>query len=238
MKATIDDQISIQVNVIEHRALQVGKGAVVVGLSQILGPGTILRGCSKGASRLCLHAGAIASAKTAAKTAAKTGAKTSTKVSSEVVGKGALRLGFEAATEGSAVGALAGVAVGINLAFEGPLLVHGIYKAHRKKSFSQISEREYRRTIIEEVTTHGNAALGGIAGALIGQVAIPVPVVGAMIGGVSGCFVGQIAGTAEGKAIGALLYPEKISTLPVVEKHTFIRRDSSFPKKDEAECEL
>ena len=234
MKATIDDLISIQVGVIEHKALQVGKGAVVVGLSQILGPGTILRGCSKGASRLCLHAGAKASAKTAAKT----GAKTSAKAVSKVVGKGALRLGFKAATEGSAVGALAGVAVGINLAFEGPLLVHGIYKAHRKKSFSQISERVYRRTIIEECTTHGNAALGGIAGALIGQVIIPVPVVGALIGGVSGSLVGHIAGAAEGKAIGALLYPEKISTLPVVEKHTFIRRDSSFPKKDEAECEL
>ena len=238
MKATIDDQISIQVNVIEHRALQVGKGAAVVGLSQILGPRTIIRGCSKGVSRLCLHAGAKASAKTAAKTAAKTGAKTSAKAASKVVGKGALKLGFKAATEGSAVGTLAGVAVGINLAFEGPLLVHGIYEAHRKRSFSQISEREYRRTLIEEWTTHGNAALGGIAGALIGQVAIPVPVVGAMIGGVGGSFIGQIAGAVEGKAIGALCYPEKISTLPVVEKHKFIRRDSSFPKKDEAECKL
>ena len=159
MKATIDDEISIQINVITHRALQVGKGATVAGLSQIIIP-------------------------------------------------------------------------------RGPLLAHGIHQVYRKKIFSQISEREYRRTVIELCLTHGNAVLGGILGAIVGQVVIPVPIVGAMIGGVGGKIVGNIAGATEGKAIGKCFYPEKITTLPVVEKHTFIRRDSSFPKKDEAESEL
>ena len=242
MKATIDDLISIQINVITHRALQVGKGATVAGLSQIISPRNVFRGCSKGASRICLHAGAKASAKTSAKAgakaSAKAGVKASAKAGSKVVAKGALKMGIKAATEGPAVGTIAGVAAVVYLAIEGPLLAHGIHQAYRKKKFSQISEREYRRTVIEVCSTHGNAALGGIVGAIVGQVVIPVPIVGAMIGGVGGNIIGNIAGAAEGKAIGKCLYPEKITTLPVVEKHTFIRRDSSFPKEDDAAHEL
>ena len=135
--------------------------------------------------------------------------------------RGTFKVGTRAALSGTAVGAVGGTGAGVILLVEGPLLARGIYKLHRKKQFDHVSETEYKQGVIKETFTSVNTVIGGIGGAIVGQILIPVPGIGAAIGGAVGTVSGQICGTAEGWAASKLVR-EKIVTLPVVVRCTFM----------------
>ncbi len=107
------------------------------------------------------------------------------------------------------------------LLIEGPLLARGIYKLHRKKKFDQISETEFTQGIIRETVKTANLVIGAAGGAIVGQILIPVPGVGAGIGVAVGTVAGNIAGTLEGHALSKLVREKRIVTLPVVITYSF-----------------
>ena len=98
---------------------------------------------------------------------------------------------------------------------ESPLFVHSIYKIHRKKKFGVISSTEAKRQYTVQSFTSANTVIGGTAGAIVGQVTIPVPVVGAVVGGFVGVLAGKGLGNLEGRGF-ARLFKDKATDLPVV----------------------
>ncbi len=107
------------------------------------------------------------------------------------------------------------------LIIEGPLLARGIYKLHRKKKFDQISETEFTQRAIEETVKSANLVIGAAGGAIVGQILIPVPGVGAGIGGAVGTVAGSIAGALEGRALSKLVREKRVVSLPVVVTYSF-----------------
>ena len=150
------------------------------------------------------------------------GVKAGAKATGKAMAKIAFRTGFYAATSVSTVGLVAGVAVGANLLFEGPILAHSIYQLNRKKTFKKISEREYKVEAAKQGLISGSAAVGGIAGAIAGQIVIPVPGLGAAVGGVIGSVCGQMAGRAEGALVSKLASEKDINTLPEIVQKSFV----------------
>ena len=125
------------------------------------------------------------------------------------------RVGYTAALSATTVGLVSGIALGANLIIESPLLVRSIYKIHRKRKFEVISKTEARRQTTIQAFTSVNTVIGGTAGAVVGQVAIPIPVLGAVVGGFAGVIVGKGLGNLEGRGV-AKLFNDKQTDLPVV----------------------
>ena len=149
----------------------------------------------------------------------KSAAKASVKTSS----KAAFEVGSEAAINGTILGAIGGVAFGINVLLETPFYIRGAYKLGRKKKFEMISKEEYQREMIKITFKSVNSVVGGTLGAVAGQAAIPVHVLGAVVGGFVGGVVGQACGYLEGKALGyAIRDPTKV-TLPMLNSPTFLK---------------
>ena len=216
MNATIGHPMSIQVAENMHKALQFTNRNVLKPIQFSLSRAT-LRGGTKAVAKLAVHGATILAyaAKAAGGAATKAGSKAAFKAGAKAGAKAAFKLGYRAAASGTAVGAIGGIAIGVNVLFEGPLLARGLYKLHQKKKFGIISETDYHRGIIRQSFTTGSTILGGVGGALVGQVAIPVPVLGAAVGGMVGSVVGQGVGAAEGwLASQVVLY--KTVTLPFV----------------------
>ena len=65
------------------------------------------------------------------------------------------------------------------------------------------------------------------AGAIVGQVAIPVPVLGDMVGGFVGVIAGKGLGNLEGRGV-ALLINDKETDLPVIIHCIFVSMDSKY----------
>ena len=243
MKATVGEYVSIQVTEHQHYALQHTTAAVIVAGAS-LGHVHMAHACAgaaaKGIAETCLKSagkgGATAIVKGGAKAGTKAGAKASAKVVANAPADSAealFQLGFRAALSGTAIGIVAGVAVAVNLAFEGPLLARSVYKLHRKKKFDQISQVEYKRGIVQESFTSANTFVGAVGGAIVGQVAIPVPALGAAIGGAVGGIVGQVCGRAEGWAAGKLISdPRPVTMSPLT---TLLLFDMPPEKKKTAE---
>ena len=222
MKATVDECVSIQVTEHQHYALQRTTAAVIVAGAS-LGHVHVAHACAGAAAKGIAHAGLKAAAKSGAKAAVKGSAKAGAKAGANVVAnspadsaEALFQLGFRAALSGTAIGIVAGVAVAINLAFEGPLLARSVYKLHRKKKFDQITQVEFKRGIVQESFISANTFVGAVGGAIVGQVAIPVPALGAAVGGAVGGIVGQVCGRAEGWAAGKLISdPRAVTILPL-----------------------
>lgn len=66
-----------------------------------------------------------------------------------------------------------------------------------------------------------NTIAGGTFGAIVGQVAIPVPVLGAVVGGFAGTIAGKGFGYLEGKAFSQLIKDEKDTDLSLITHHAF-----------------
>lgn len=124
--------------------------------------------------------------------------------------------GFKAALWGISTGTVASVAAGVNIAVESPLYTRNVYKLHRKRSFGAVSEAEYKRGVIQHSFTSANVVVGGTAGAVIGQIAIPVPIIGAIIGGFVGTLAGSGSGSLQGWLASQLVDDDKVTTLPVI----------------------
>ena len=101
-----------------------------------------LRGGTKAVAKLAVHGATILAyaAKAAGGAATKAGSKAAFKAGAKAGAKAVFKLGYRAAASGTAVGAIGGIAIGVNVLFEGPLLARGPYKLHQKKKFGIISE--------------------------------------------------------------------------------------------------
>ena len=128
----------------------------------------------------------------------------------------AFKLGSRVALQSTRLGRVVGFGPGINILAEAPFFTRRIYKLGRQKKFDQITEEEYKRGIIQQSFTSANTVIGATAGAIIGQVAIPIPVVGAAVGGVLGTIGGNGIGRLEGWAASKLVRDERSTTLPII----------------------
>ena len=79
--------------------------------------------------------------------------------------------------------------------------------------------------MIKISVTSANTVIGGTLGAVAGQAAIPVPVLGAVVGGFVGSIAGQACGYAEGKACNNLFYPRSNSSHATSITYTSVCRD-------------
>ena len=216
MLATIGRKLSIQVS----KELYEDLSQRIVSPLVVHGSDVIARSSSKGVLKATGKVVGSAVARAAARTAVKGGLTGATAESAEATFAGAVsnafKVGYPAAVTGASIGIVSGVAVAANAGIEGPMLVRGIYKLHRQKKFKKISKQAYKRGVTHASITRVSTFVGGSGGALIGQVTIPVPVLGAVVGGVLGTVTGKVAGHFGGRAIANAAFKDKIVDLPVI----------------------
>ena len=227
MKATVGEHLSIQVTDLQHQALEHTTTAVIyTGLAF----GKINVAAARGAaSEMVVKSITNAIAKGGAKAAAKAGARGAAFGAADAAEAGTealFQLGYRAALSGTAIGIVAGVAVAANLIIEGPFLARAVYKLHRKKKFDQIPQHEFERGFVKESFKSANTVIGGVAGAILGQIVIPVPGVGAAVGGAVGSIAGQVFGIAEGWAASKLIRDPRPVTLPQLIETSFVDNPS------------
>ena len=240
--ATIGFPLSIQVHQVIHQALQCSKAVVknignsVVSHTGKCGTGNmgdfgvghqiaIQVGYSQSASHLSntvASKGGVIATEVGTTSAAKATAKTTSKAAFEA--------GSEAAISGTLLGAIGGIAFGVNVLLETPFYIRGAYKLHRQKKFDMISKEDYKREMIKISFKSANTVIGGTLGAVAGQAAIPVPVLGAVVGGFVGSLAGQVCGHLEGKVFGLIVRDPAQVTLPML--HTL-----EYKKVDELSME-
>lgn len=233
--ATLGVPLSVQVSNVIYQALRCSRGAIkTIRLSAIhngchITPESSLHGVCHVHSHTvqAAHLQSACSGKAglgaAAKLSAKSSAKAASKSASKATTRSVVKIGTKAAASGTVLGTIAGVAFAVNVLIEAPLCVRNLYKLHRQRSFGMITEEQYKRSRDGAVITSVSSVVGGIGGAIIGQVAIPVPVLGAAAGGFIGNLVGQGCGYAEGWLVGKYLHPDRCSiTLPEIVKTKYI----------------
>ena len=232
MEATVGERLSIQVTEDQRRALEQTTAAVIY---SGLAFGKINVATARGAaSQIVVKSISNAIAKGGARAVARASAY-GTADAAEAGAEALFQLGYRAALSGTAIGIVAGVAVAANLVIEGPFFARAVYKLHRKKTFHQISREEYKRGVVQASFTSANTIVGGIGGAVVGQIAIPVPGVGAAIGGAVGSIVGQLFGRAEGWAASRIISDPRAVTLPQLIETSFIDNPPPMDEKKKAE---
>ena len=216
MLATIGRKLSIQVSkeMYEDLSQKVALPLVVHG-SDVLTRNTS-KGVLKATGKFVGSAAARAAARAAVKGSITGGAAESAETTVAGALSNAFKVGYPAAVTGASIGIVSGVAVAANAGIEGPMLVRGIYKLHRQKKFKKISKQAYKHGVTRASITRVSTFIGGSGGALIGQVVIPVPVLGAVVGGIAGTVTGKVAGHIGGKAIANAAFKDKIVDLPVI----------------------
>ena len=219
MEAMVGEHLSIQVTDLQHRALEQTTTAVVyTGLAF----GKINVAAARGAaSQVVVKSISNTIAKSSVRAVARAGTFT-TADAAEAGAEAIFQLGYRAALSGTAIGIVAGVAVAANLLDEGPLLLRSAYKMHHKKKFDQIPQHEFERSCVKKSIISTNTAVGGVAGAVLGQIVIPVPHVGAAVGGTVGGIVGQVFGKAEGWAASKLIHNPRHVTIPQLIETSFV----------------
>ena len=80
--------------------------------------------------------------------------------------------------------------VAVELAFMGK----DIRNASIKKNAGEITKQEYEDTVIKRVVGTSVSAPMSLAGSVVGQYVLPVPVVGNIIGGITGGAAGRVVG--------------------------------------------
>ena len=138
----------------------------------------------------------------------------------------AFKVGSRVVLHGTRFGRVVGFGPGLNLLAEAPFFTRRIYKLDRQRKFDQISEEDYKRGVIKQSFTSANTVIGATAGAILGQVAIPIPVLGAAVGGALGTIGGHSIGHLEGWAASKLVRDAKVPTLPVIVATSY----SDFPE--------
>lgn len=217
MIGTIGAAVSIQVDVNMYRDLHGGIHA----MSPALGDACV-RATTNGALKTAMKLASTAIIRGGARAAVRGGGSVFAQGAADAAETGlstavanSFRVGYTAALSATTVGLVSGIALGANLIIESPLLVRSLYKVHRKKKFDVISSTEAKRQYTIHSVTSVNTVVGGTAGAIIGQVAIPVPILGAVVGGFAGVVAGKTLGNLEGRGV-ALLFNDKETNLPVI----------------------
>ena len=217
MIGTIGTPVSIQVDVKLHNQLHENVHAMSPGLGD-----ACVRATSKGAVKTAMKLTGAAIVRGGARAAVRGGGSSITQGAADAAETtfgaavaSSFRVGYSAALSATAVGLVSGVALGANLIVESPLFVRSIYKIRRKEKFGVISSTEAKRQYTVQSFMSANTVIGGTAGAILGQVAIPVPVVGAVVGGFVGVVAGKGLGNLEGRGV-ARLFKDKATDLPIV----------------------
>ena len=218
MNGTIGESVSIQVDIVLYQCLH-HVHAMPPGLSD-----ACMRATSKGVIKTVAKVTGTAIIRGVTRAAARSGGSAATQVGTDLAESSlnialanSFRIGYTAALSATTVGLVGGIALGANVFIESPLLVRNLYKIHRKKKFDVISSTEAKRQYTVETITSVNTVAGGVGGAIVGQVAIPVPVLGAAVGGFVGVLAGKGIGYLEGRAAAALLInDDKETDLPVI----------------------
>ena len=135
---------------------------------------------------------------------AKAAAKQLTKeTAEETVGKVAsVSIGQKLAS-GAKAGCIAGAIV------EGACLTYSVYGAHKQMKKGEISKSQFRHHVVKQSGAAGGSVAIGTAGAAVGTVLIPIPVVGTVVGSVVGGVAGSIVGSLVGGAADKMAFGEK-----------------------------
>ena len=118
------------------------------------------------------------------------------------------------------------------LAVDAVITIRALSHARKLRKAGQISKGEFRETVIRRVRQTGCQLVAGSTGSMIGQIVIPVPVIGAMIGG----FVGGLIGTGVSKGLDKV---EEIRELKTKPTKSFTRKHSNVTKaisKKDTQC--
>ena len=221
MIGTIGTAVSIQVDIKIYQDLHEH--------FHVMSPGSgdaCMRATSKGVRKAAMKVAGSAIVKGGTRAAVKaSGAAVATDAAETAALANSFRIGYTAALSATTVGLVSGVALGANLIIESPLFVRNIYKIHRKQKFDVISSTEAKRQIAIQSFTSANMVIGGMAGVIIGQVAIPVPVLGAAVGGFAGVIAGKLIGNLEGRGVALLIKSDKETNLPIIIHCTFVPMD-------------
>ena len=217
MTATIGEAVSIQVDVEMYEHLHRGVHTMSPGLGD-----ACMRATSKGfiktvvkiASTAIIKGGTRAAVKGGGSSLAQ-GAADAAETTFNAALANSFRVGYTAALSASTVGLVSGIALGANLIVESPLLLRGLYKTHRQRKFEAISANEEKRKFIVQTFTSANTVIGGTAGAIVGQVTIPVPIFGAVVGGFVGVIAGKALGYLEGRGVASFI-TDKETNLPAI----------------------
>ena len=115
------------------------------------------------------------------------------------------------------------------LAVDAVITIRALSHARKLRKAGEISEVEFRETVIRKVRQTSCQLVAGSTGSMIGQIVIPVPVLGAMIGG----FVGGLIGTGVSKGLDKVQEVRELKTKPsksFTRKHSNVT--SAISKKD------
>ena len=126
------------------------------------------------------------------------------------------KIGYSVTLSATSTGLVSAIALGVNAIIECPLLTHNLYKIHRNRKFSAISRTEMIRQSTVECITSGSTVALGIGGAVLGQIAIPVPGVGAAAGGFVGTVAGKGLGYLTGRGIALFITEKEVDLSPVI----------------------
>lgn len=89
----------------------------------------------------------------------------------------------------------------LNLGFEAALFANCFERAHSKWKAGEITTEEYHRRVIQSLCECTAGFLVGTGGSYLGQVAIPVPILGSIVGCTLGSLIGRWVGSIAGKKI-------------------------------------
>ena len=221
----IETAVSIQVDINMYQDLHERVHAMSPGLCD-----TCVRATSNGAMKTVMKLASTAIVRGGARAAVRGGGSVFTQGAADVAETGvtnSFRVSYTAALTATTVGLVSGIALGANLVIESPLLVRNIYKIHCKRKFDVISSTEAEHQIAIQSFTSVNTVIRGTAGAIVGQMAIPVPVLGVVVGGFAGVIAGKGLGNLEGRGV-ALLINDKETDLPVIVHCLFVSMDDHY----------
>uniref|UniRef100_A0A7S1F822 Uncharacterized protein n=1 Tax=Noctiluca scintillans TaxID=2966 RepID=A0A7S1F822_NOCSC len=111
----------------------------------------------------------------------------------EVLGESAMTSALHVGFRSSAAKTCGSVAAA---GFEGYALYREVGEHGDKLDQKKISADQYQERVSESTITSAARAVGGLAGAGMGQLLVPVPVVGAVVGGVCGAAMGGFQATS------------------------------------------
>ena len=201
---TIGCHMSIQVDVTVHEDLhRINKQ--VIAMSPELGDACV-RAASKGAAEAVANVAGSLLRQTAVNPI----------LSLSAVLANSFKVGYTATLNATSVGLVSAIALGVNTIIEAPLLSYNIYKILQKRKFDKISQMEMKRQCtVKGCTSAGTVALS-IGGAVLGQMLIPIPVVGAAAGGLVGSLAGKSSGYLIGNGIALFFADKDVDLSPVV----------------------
>ena len=116
-----------------------------------------------------------------------------------------------------------GITLGVNVLIDFPILLRRIYKLYRQRKFNAITEVEMKREVMKAVIECGTISVFSLIGVVVGQLLIPIPLVGGLIGGVAGAVVGQFLGSLVGWILSKIFREKRPTSLPMIVHKQMVR---------------